>query len=561
MTAVVKLRAGARLLPAAAFVLLGGCSSMSLYFHNQGYEDSTAALKKQVDTLDVDAAFKTLNDDAQDLAGKEDQAAITSVVAMRNFMVVGLIDPLDGDWLGDPTQGTSFTLNKAAGRLEQLEDIDLKTLRAAATRADETDYMNGARLFQQTELNAVTAARTLPYWRKNATDAQTLAKIDPLVPTDCKTAIAVANGQTHSELPTSVRDKFGTLAGFCADTTAPAAFVGKFVEPEQGTGAISQAAKNYSDAMATKDASEAEAVAVKAQVDDLMKTIAPDDVGGALDKLVAKLKDASALAQFAGLSEIDNFLKCGLIADLQSASKDLPQGDAVPAQAVGGAKGATTATTDSSKAEPAASDACSQQDSDKAVGGAAQNKAIASIVKLFVGVAADGAATDRLRRIDANILALADLRQRLSVAKTTVGYEDTRLLLSKGQFFALLDEYRLLILAKDATLKIPDDTFEDFAELRQAKEATTRREAAVALSSYVSAWNYGRIPAVLVDFRFRQARRKFDIDIASATAANYKGLIQPMADALAAYGAGGITPDTLAEVISNLGLVAGFVGS
>jgi hypothetical protein len=82
---------------------------------------------------------------------------------------------------------------------------------------------------------------------------------------------------------------------------------------------------------------------------------------------------------------------------------------------------------------------------------------------------------------------------------------------------------------------------------------------ALALSSYVGAWNYGRIPAQVIDFRFLQARRKFEIQLASLTAANYKALVQPIADALAAYGKGGITPDTLAEVLSNLGILSGII--
>jgi hypothetical protein len=82
---------------------------------------------------------------------------------------------------------------------------------------------------------------------------------------------------------------------------------------------------------------------------------------------------------------------------------------------------------------------------------------------------------------------------------------------------------------------------------------------AEALSGYVASWNYGRIPADLIDFRFLQAQRIHDIQLANLTAANYKAAVAPIADALAAYGAGGITPDTLAEVISNLGILSGII--
>ena len=94
-----------------------GCSNLSLYFHNQQYQDTTAEIKKQVDTLDVSAAFKSLTDNADDLAKQEDAAVVASGAVMRDEELTKLIDPIPQEWQPLPSLASHFAKNKAAGRL------------------------------------------------------------------------------------------------------------------------------------------------------------------------------------------------------------------------------------------------------------------------------------------------------------------------------------------------------------------------------------------------------------------------------------------------------------
>ncbi len=539
----------------AAAGLLAGCSNLSLYFHNDAYEKSTGEVQDDVKKLDVAAAFKSLATQSETLAKDEDQAATAAQVAMRNRTLARLIDPNHGDWLDlQPAESgipNSFSGQSAGAHLEYLIRVDLQTLAGTSDGEPNPLYLEGAQKLVEydklvrTDDSAVTDMRSLV--RRAFKDLQVKLK----VPIDCQSADQISGTDNpFPDLHPLIVKAFGALDGACearADDVAQRdAFIAKLrtdlavagAQPPQ-EGVISRTARAYLEALQTKSESEKKAAALAHEVDALMATInekTPEATAQALGDLIKKLDDADALAKLLGFARIDTVLQCGLLADLKIAQGEFAAADAKPATAASGDKDCSALFGDNPEA----------------------GKAVSGILKALMGVAADGVAADRLKRLNANILALADLRQRLSAAQITVAYVDNKLLLYKGQFYALLDQYRLLIAALEADLALPRDMkAAGFAEFRKTADDDKRRLMAQALSGYVASWNYGRIPLSVIDFRFIQARRNFDIQLASVTAANHKALVQPIADALAAYGKGGITPDTLAEVLSNLGIIGG----
>ena len=549
---------------AGLIALLSGCSSLSLYFHNEAYEKSTTEAQEDVKKLDVAGAFKSLLTESDALARNEDQAAVTALVSMRNRTLSRLVDPNEGDWEKlDPARSmipTSFASNGAPARLEYLIRLDLGKLLGTSTQEINREYfrqqppdpyLEGAQRLVaidqliQTEESSVVAMQTLV--RRTILEQE--VKSPP--PIDCETAAKInAPTSPFPGLPRLVINAYVALDGACQARAGAVsdriAFIESFDRELDGrNGLISQTAREYLEALESKSDSEAEAEKLAHEVSILLKKLdekTPEAQAAEISRLIDKLNDAKALAKLAGFNQIDSFLQCGLLADLRLAQAEFAERAANPDVAAS----ASESTGDSGK------DDCALL-----FGNAKTGKSVSAILKVLMGAAADGVAVDRLKRLNANILALADLRQRLSAAQVTVAYVDNKLLLYKGQFYSLLDQYRLLMMALKADLMLPDTNAGGFAEFSATAGPADKRYMAIALSSYVAAWNYGRVPLEVIDFRFIQARRNFDIQLASVTAGNHKALIQPIADALAAYGKGGITPDTLAEVLSNLGIISG----
>jgi hypothetical protein len=540
-----------------AGLLLAGCSSASLYFHNDAYEKATADAKSSVAALDVAGAFTALSSDAKDLATKEDQASVAALVALRNRALVSLIDPVPGAWLdsNDLTNGLGFQHNKAAAHLAYLAESDRKMIVAQGSLATPPDYYSGERIIEAHEKAIENANAFVDIWRLRINAILATAGIDQPAVANCAVAAKVLQHPgDYPKVTSEMRAWFGDLKSSCdnvdAEVTARDSFIRRFIGTQGGAqGVIGLAAAGYLDALDQQakagkaaELAKAQGAALLAKIND--PKLDPATVAAELQAFITSLEQADALAQLAGLGDLDQFLQCGLLADLRAAKTQLPENKAVTAQAPATTPKAAACTT-AGMAQTALT--------------ADQNKALATVIKVVVGAIADGLAADRLKRIDVNIVALAQLSQQLSLARITVTYNDNKRLLYRGQLAALLQQYSYLSRALNAVHELPDTAVEGFAYYRAQKDPQQLKTAAEALSAYVRAWNDGRIPAVVTDFRFVQAQRKFDLDVATATAANYKALVQPIADALAAYGGGGITPDTVAEILSNIGLLTGVI--
>ena len=75
-----------------------------------------------------------------------------------------------------------------------------------------------------------------------------------------------------------------------------------------------------------------------------------------------------------------------------------------------------------------------------------------------------------------------------------------------------------------------------------------------ALSSYVRSQNVGNIPFEILRFREIQVQRAAALNRARASEVDYRAQIKPAIDQIAAYGAGGIKPETIANFVAGLPL-------
>jgi hypothetical protein len=74
------------------------------------------------------------------------------------------------------------------------------------------------------------------------------------------------------------------------------------------------------------------------------------------------------------------------------------------------------------------------------------------------------------------------------------------------------------------------------------------------MAAYIAAWDKGEIPFRVLQLKAIQVRRANAIDRATLTEADYRALLKPAIEQMAAYGAGGIKPETIVELLGNLSI-------
>jgi len=88
--------------------------------------------------------------------------------------------------------------------------------------------------------------------------------------------------------------------------------------------------------------------------------------------------------------------------------------------------------------------------------------------------------------------------------------------------------------------------------LGEAQAVLALAKSDEALNHLLYSVNKGHIPYKVAEFRFIQLQRATAVKHAKVTEADYRVLLQPAIDQLAAYGAGGIKPETIADLLSGL---------
>lgn len=138
------------------------------------------------------------------------------------------------------------------------------------------------------------------------------------------------------------------------------------------------------------------------------------------------------------------------------------------------------------------------------------------------------------------LIGLAKVRHDLNLVDLEIGHRQRLSELYTAQAAALRSQISYLARAqKKLCLGMP-------------RCRSTQDDRALALSYYISSFNSGLIPFEILRFRETQLKRDLAVKQAKATEADYRALIQPAIDQLAAYGEGGIKPEMIAPFIANL---------
>jgi hypothetical protein len=178
-----------------------------------------------------------------------------------------------------------------------------------------------------------------------------------------------------------------------------------------------------------------------------------------------------------------------------------------------------------------------------------------------MAVAKDSFAPDPNQRGAAELLlAAAYLRHQLRVVQVDVARDAALRKNYEAQGLALLTKVSHLVRVY-ANLQAPGLAGTgDFATARASENAVLRTAAGETLASYLGAWNHGEIPRRVLAFRNVQIQRASALEKAALTEEDYRTILKPVFDELAAYGEGGIRPETIVEVLSNLGVATAVLG-
>jgi hypothetical protein len=593
MSAQPELRRAWRMLVCStALVSLCGCG-LPLYLHKDSYEKETAEVKKTVDELDVKAAYASLTSDAKEVAKLEDSTVMDALIARRNAELVKIIDPFPGNTkaaadidarlqLAAAVQSDIDLLAEANTALGAgspglgAEDLERSF---AATRRGENDVGNFLRLLQAiyATKTAQQGERKPPAWSCDAPEvaraAAAATPYPPKWPDNRQT-------ETGSAFETRLSENIAGLKLRCVQRKAAwqqrTDLLKKLADgASPGTDvSIPSVAQNLVNSLTLRQVLQRDAekfsAELNAKLDSVDKTEARRSIIGAIKKMKPLVGEANALAQFAGWETFLTYTQCGLATELMALGQSADKGD----DAAGDTEARAAATPSATDAAADGSGKSKEKDETKTIACEAgksgiqlgdngdANPLVVDIAHVLIGIQSDAKVLEKAERLDAEIMAIADLRQRVSIAKAQVEFGALTIQLQKARLHALLEQLRFSQQARadlegfaDAYKGKPVPSYPDIDGYRKA--GANNYFIANALAGYTQSWDNGRIPAELLNYRMVQARRNYDITVAAVTADNYRELLKPIAASLAAYGAGGITPELLGQLLGNAAIIAG----
>lgn len=572
---------------------LTGCG-LPLYLHKDAYQKETSEIKESVDKLDVESAYAALRADMIDLAKAEDRATLASLIAARNQFLTRLIDPGPETLSDVPDAGSS-----ARERLNALVSADLCALYGSPGDSDCSEPAGFDAKAMRTTLDqsfrvqeaaaqairAFTRKLSLAY-RELASDAAGKARLfDPgsgknralLSCPNAHDLAAVLSGvgtdmpQMEPEAPTladtpeawdsKIDGNNEKLVTICIKASEAVAQAQTQVGGLAGLGSVPNqiniAASDLAASIERAERSRQEAIETTNKINEYLRKAEESaanagQLSALMKEILATIDRAAALSQAAGYDTLLELTQCGLLADLRAT---LPADGTAESEADGSQ---VKVTTKSVEATSGGGVACIQGISGINAGDDGQgNTLVVSLAKLLVGLKNDKEVLNRLERVTATVLAGVQLRHKRDLAVSRVQFEKRNILLLRGKLHALLTHAHESRIALLENAKIGQDA-RGFAQLRKSAD---KRHVGFALNAYAQSWDHGKIPVEILNYRLLQARRAYDTEVAGLNARNYRDLIKPLTDALAAYGAGGITPEMIGQILGNAAIAVGIAKS
>jgi hypothetical protein len=164
---------------------------------------------------------------------------------------------------------------------------------------------------------------------------------------------------------------------------------------------------------------------------------------------------------------------------------------------------------------------------------------------------------------DAILVALAYQKYQTDEAEAGVNGIKARIAIFQEREQVITVELSHLAVAFQATINKKTDCrpagcsgFGEILMNKRAGSANDRDAASSALTEMNYAWSVGRLPLQVSMFKEAELNRQLALDQEQRIAIVWIGLLQPALDELATYGQGGITPQTLSNIIQALGFTA-----
>ncbi|MGH6613738.1 hypothetical protein [Sphingomonas sp.] len=497
-------------------MLVTGCSA---YLHHPARAIATADLQTKFGALATPAYFAAQEKNLADFAQREDKALADLLVTSRDYRLLNIIKP---------ASTVSNTKATPVMRLTELVGGDLEA--SYGTKVLTPDQ---AKTLMTSRFTKDLAVRTTAFnERRVATTARSYKAAGGGLAVDCPTVVAsAAPGAPPINHPdASQTQRYGQLVQACQALGQRKALA-KDCDPRQDGRPViggnlamvcDQIAALAEDKVLAKDKTPAKEKALAERKAQLER---------AENALKEAMKAANPSDEGKGLQEAIDFLKSidGLPTD-ERLAKVLTTIDAV----FGSELEASLGTLD---------------DKAKTVLPKATEPLINALELLEAIRALEAQAAARpLDQPSALLIGMAKIRHDLNIVAIDL---DT----AKQQQALLLDEAALLRA--------------QLYYLAQAQQALCGRSAACGpvatgraapsaqafdegLSYYVRSQNAGGIPFEILRFREIQLQRAAALKRARASEADYRALIQPAIDQIAAYGAGGIKPETIANFVAGL---------
>lgn len=550
--AITSTRAGTgvvlRVLPLVSILAGCGLSTSQVYLHNADMQKSTQQAKDDFGKIKVDQYFSDQQKQFADFAKQEDTAVTDYLIAARDRQMTLLLrrDQVSQVFAppaqSDAPRATLETIITA--RLKQItgsgtyDDDQLDNLRNAPQlfhtyRATTSGFTDTAKHDRQEYLK-----------RRMNTDVRTTdcSQIAPGLATDrgwCDKLPTPATAEDfYDQLKCDcddIKTRGKTPEYLAASKELYAATSGDLGEVD---GAINALNKQITDD--NRKAAEIER-AIKNLSQAPAKTTQQELQTG-LDSLKIKLGDASGAAKLMGAKEISGILEKILAADLLSAAQS---------------PGSKSASSASSSPAPGGTDSSGGAPT-KASGSPITPGTIAVLqtTKALAGISDAFATQPRINRINSVLIALAEQRQYMDMAKLDIDYQNNRLAILSAEREALISEIAELATAERLLRSLPNSKVDGFAELMNRAPAARKETIGATLSAYETSWNQGQIPFKVMQFQEVQLERAYNVDVAAKTAANWQQLLQPAFDELVAYGQGGIPPEAIAQLVFATGIIA-----
>jgi hypothetical protein len=490
--------------------------------HDPALESATAQIKTDFDGISAPSMFAEQRRALEEFAKAEDLAVADFGAAQRDEAMLSILRPPS---LAERRSGSDMNF-------AELVRGDLGSVYRPADGSGtwpqaELDLLGSAqaritRFNQQKAYNAAAAAEQAKAFKADAPDDKR--------PTDCAKVAEPPSG-LPSESASLADQQYFVLQGYCSLWRHARDYEDERGSTDQSlaslfakaSGELGSVRKQIKEAQQLQDAEATKSAELQAEVKRLLKAEA-DAPASTVEQLDQKIAKAAQLLEYAppaarrvGLEELADTLEAALASELGSEA-------ASPSPAL-----------------------------------TAQVAAILRLLRASAGTADAYSNRPNIDRASALLIGLAKLRHEAKVADISVRQEQQRLRLLDAQQEALLIRAEQLARAHQVLRDHAPSSASGLADLRSLG-GTKGRAASDAIAAYQIAWNAGEIPYRVLQFRVVQVDRSAALEKAEATEADYRALLQPAIDQLAAYGKGGISQEAIVRLLSNLGLAGAILG-